>query len=125
MSLLSPKRLLPTALNSRAKAPLSQRWESVQQHFDETSENLNKTNTVQALKEVAEDEKRQFTGLGVLVDRGIGTTIKTTKSLTSLIPGKQALRSLQEQRPEDMRDAEALQAKRDTIGEREFIRSPE
>ena len=68
---------------------LSQRWESVEQRISETSDNLNKTNTVQALKEVAEDEKRQFTGLGVLVDRGLGTTIKATKSLGSIIPGGQ------------------------------------
>lgn len=104
---------------------LSQRWENVEQHFAETADSLNKTNTAQAFKEVAEDEKKQFAGLGVLVDRGIGTTIKTTKSITNLIPGKQVLRSLQEQRPEDMRDAEALQAKRDTIGQREFIKAPE
>ncbi|MFO0939724.1 MAG: hypothetical protein U0930_03045 [Pirellulales bacterium] len=115
-------RVVSRQINGKS---LSQRWDAVEKRFTEAGDNLNKTNTVQAMKELADDEKRQFAGLGVLIDRGVGGTIKATKSISSLIPGKQALRSLQEQRPEDMRDAEALQAQRDTISQRTFIKAPE
>lgn len=115
-------RVVSRQINGKS---LSQRWESVEKQVTQAGDNLNKTNTVQAMKEFADDEKRQFAGLGVLVDRGLGATIKTTKSIANLIPGKQTLRSLQEQRPEDMRDTEALQAQRDTISQRTFIKAPE
>ncbi len=115
-------RVVSRQINGKS---FSQRWESVEQHFAAAGDSLNKTNTAQSIKEFVEDEKRQIAGLGVLVDRGVGSTIKVTKSISNLIPGKQTLRSLAEQRPEEMRDAEALQAQRDTVSQRTFIKSPE
>jgi hypothetical protein len=104
---------------------LGQRWEDVQDRVAQAGDSLNKTNTVQSIKEVLADEHRQVSGLGVLLDRGVSGTIKTTKNIIDLLPGKQALRSLQEQRPEDMRDAEALQVQRATVDQRLFIPSPQ
>jgi hypothetical protein len=114
-------RVVSRQVNGRS---LGQRWEDVQDGVAKVGDNLNKTNTVQSLKECFTDEGRQVAGLGVLMDRGFSGTIKTSKAIVDLLPGKQYLRSLQEQRPEDIRDAEAAQVQRETVDQRQFIQSP-